>query len=229
MQDFMGTFDGMEGQDIFKVIGGAVAGVGLIAALPIFGAIGSVTASGAVLGAALGAGAGMTVVANDEEERRAIYSRADAERQQQWADSVQVRQKLAGSARTMEGYCQSLKLAYGLVAASFTCREGYEDKQEQVDTAKKALDGIFAVWLPADLKEELKLMFQNLPTFYDVGLMIRDAFKQGELDGAAFIDATTNLLNHLDEAGVIEKSCIEDEWNAFRVGLITNETKIRNT
>lgn len=62
MQDFMGTFDGMEGQDIFKVIGGAVAGVGLIAALPIFGAIGSVTASGAVLGAALGAGAGRVIL-----------------------------------------------------------------------------------------------------------------------------------------------------------------------
>lgn len=58
----------MQSLDYLKVVGGAVAGVGTIVALPIFGSIGTITAGGAILGSLLGAGAGVAVVSEDEEE-----------------------------------------------------------------------------------------------------------------------------------------------------------------
>ena len=116
MQDMMNVFDEMKGGDFMKVIGGSAAGVGLIAALPIFGAIGTVTAGGVIIGSLLGAGAGVAVVANDEEERKTIQRKAEDEKEPQWAQSVAARQGLAESARSVDGYYQGVKLAFALVA-----------------------------------------------------------------------------------------------------------------
>lgn len=72
---------------------------------------------------------------------------------------------------------------------------------------------IFAVWLPQSLKEELALVFRQAPTFYDVGLMIRDAFKREDVDGVKFMDSATDLLEYLDDVGLTDKRRTENEWN----------------
>ena len=84
MQDVMDVFDEMEGLDVLKIISCSAAGVGLIAALPIFGAIGTITAGEAIVGSLLGAGAGVAVVANDEEERHHVRRMADDKKDRQW-------------------------------------------------------------------------------------------------------------------------------------------------
>nr|WP_321513353.1 hypothetical protein [uncultured Pseudodesulfovibrio sp.] len=216
--DFVDTIDEMEGQDFLKVVGGSVAGVGLFAALPLFGSIGTITAGGAILGSLLGAGAGMAIVAEDEEARKSIRSSADYRKEQEWSASVAARQSLVDASNSMEGYLKSVKLIYALAAACVAQEEG----QDVLSLTKEKLDGIFAVWHPQELQEELKLLFQNAPTFYDVGLMIRDAFKRDEIDGARFIDSAEGMMIHLDSIGLINLGNIEDEWNAFKVGLITD-------
>lgn len=215
---FTNTFDEMENEDILKVCGGAVAGIGLVAALPIFGAVGSITAGGAVLGSLLGAGAGMTVVTEDEERRISIRQAAVNEYEKEWENSVSARQGLVEASQSMEGYMQCIKLIYALAATS----ELRDCEDEEAVQIKGKLDSIFAVWLPKDMRDELQLLFQNAPTFYDVGLMIREAFKQGVIDGLKFMDSAENMLNHLDSIGVIQLDNILDEWNAFKVGLITD-------
>ncbi len=51
-----------------KAAKGAVAGVGLIAALPVFGAVGTVTAVGVLVGSLMGAAAGMADEMIDAKE-----------------------------------------------------------------------------------------------------------------------------------------------------------------
>lgn len=223
--DLIDRIDEMEGQDFLKVIGGSVAGVGLVAALPIFGSIGTVTAGGAILGSLLGAGAGMAVVTEDEEARKSIRNSADCRKEKEWSASVAARQSLVDASNSMEGYLESVKLVYALAAS---CVAQEEDEEAPFRTKEK-LDEIFAVWLPQDLQGELKLLFQNAPTFYDVGLMIRDAFKREEIDGTRFIDSAESMLSHLDSIEAITMANIEDEWNAFKVGLITSPSDVQGS
>ena len=52
-----------------KIAAGAAAGVAVITALPIFGAVGAITATGAVVGALLGGAAGLAdAVKNAKKE-----------------------------------------------------------------------------------------------------------------------------------------------------------------
>lgn len=64
---------------VFKVLGGIAAGVGAIAALPVFGAVGAVTAAGAAVGAVVGGIAGAVASEMDEEEKTEIRSSAQYE------------------------------------------------------------------------------------------------------------------------------------------------------
>lgn len=59
-----------------KVLGGAAAGVGIVAMAPVFGAIGTVTALGSLLGMAAGASAGAALSASDEVDKSIEVSKA---------------------------------------------------------------------------------------------------------------------------------------------------------
>lgn len=215
--DFFDAVDDMEGMDFLKIAGGAVAGVGAIAALPIFGAIGTITASGAILGSILGAGAGMAVVSEDEDERRSIRRGIEHDKEQEWQDSALARQGLVAASSSMDGYHKALKLIYSLAASAAS----QEDTSDLSDV-REQLDEVFAVWLPQNLKDELQLLFQNPPTFFDVGLMIREGLASKDLNGNEFIDSAEFILDFLDGKGVLEFQSIKKEWDAFKVGLITN-------
>ncbi len=53
-----------------KIATGAAAGVAVITALPIFGAVGTITATGAVVGALIGSGAGLAdALRNSKKEK----------------------------------------------------------------------------------------------------------------------------------------------------------------
>ncbi|MHB1676156.1 MAG: hypothetical protein ACYCSS_01290 [Sulfuriferula sp.] len=52
-----------------KIAAGAAAGVAVITALPIFGAVGAITATGAIVGAVMGGAAGLAdAVKNSKKE-----------------------------------------------------------------------------------------------------------------------------------------------------------------
>lgn len=218
------TFDEMKNEDLLKVCGGVAAGIGLIAALPIFGAIGTVTTGGAILGSILGAGAGMAVVAEDEEKRKSICHNVVNRHEKEWEVSVSARRGLVEASKSMEGYLQCIKLIYALAATSEL--QNSESEAGEITPVKEKLDNIFALWLPNNMQEELKLLFQNAPTFYDVGLMIREAFRQGAIDGLKFMDSAERILNHLNSIDAIQLENIIDEWNAFKVGLITDTSSV---
>lgn len=67
---------------LVKVAAGAGAGVAVVTALPIFGAVGAITATGLVVGSLLGAAAGVAdeVAENKKEKTGSGKSRAAAKR-----------------------------------------------------------------------------------------------------------------------------------------------------
>lgn len=53
-----------------KIVTGAAVGVAAITALPIFGAVGTITTTGVVVGSLLGAAAGVADEVNDESGKK---------------------------------------------------------------------------------------------------------------------------------------------------------------
>jgi len=199
--DLVDTIDEMEGQDFLKVVGGAI------------------------LGTILGAGAGIAVVAEDLEDRKPFHSSEDYRKEQEWSNSIAARQGVVDASKSMEGYLLSVKLIYALAAACVS----QEEHEEALRLAKEKLDGIFAVWLPQEIKDEIKLFFEKAPTFYDVGLMISEALKLDEIDSTAFVDSAEAMMAHLDSIGAIDQDNIEDEWNAFKEGSIIPTSDIQGS
>ncbi len=60
---------------LMKAAAGAGAGVALLTALPIFGAVGAITVTGMALGSVLGAAAGITEEVIEQKKRKAELQR----------------------------------------------------------------------------------------------------------------------------------------------------------
>ncbi len=54
---------------LLKVVTGAAAGVAAVAALPVFGAVGTITATGVAVGSVLGAAAGVADEINSRKDK----------------------------------------------------------------------------------------------------------------------------------------------------------------
>ncbi|WP_448250578.1 tellurite resistance TerB family protein [Thalassotalea agariperforans] len=101
-----------------KVVGGALAGVGAIVALPIAGPVGAITATGAAIAAGVGAAAGAISGEDDNEYKdELVKERANNKRN---VDTVDDFQECANKALSL--------FAVGMAAAK---ADGYICKKEQ--------------------------------------------------------------------------------------------------
>ncbi|MBI9109968.1 hypothetical protein [Maridesulfovibrio ferrireducens] len=212
----MVDFEDLDGQDFWKVIGGAAAGVGVIAAIPLFGAVGTVSGMGAILGSTLGIGAGLAVATEDAEDRESIRENISAQKEEEWNDSINARKSLVACASSMQAYQNSVKMAYALVASCFS----NTDSEANSGEAMLQMNSLFATWLPEELNDELKLIFQKVPTFYEVAIMMKNGFKSESLDAAKFIYAMNSILSSLETQNMINLRHIEADWNIFKTQFV---------
>jgi len=151
-----------------SVVGYAAGGVCVIVALPVFGAVGAVTAVGAVIGAGVGAAVG-AVVGDDDS---AVINAAEERGRNQEKAKLDV--EMAG---LQEKYLEAIKefgtvaKHYTLVEALFTvgmacAREYGRDSDEDIETLMEFIVGLSSRDLPQRLNDKLAKVKAKPPALH---------------------------------------------------------------
>ena len=151
----------------WKIIGGAAAGVGAIACLPVFGAVGAITAVGAAVGAAVGGLGGAAVASSDEEEKATAYEKGEQTATAKYEREVT---KLRDALRTAKNQLNGDKTYFQLLLALFavgmaTLKYTGNTSAEKIHDLEEFVGGISHAGLPKHIKQELEKLKINPPSF----------------------------------------------------------------
>lgn len=132
-----------------KVLGGIAAGVGMVAAAPVFGAVGAVSLVGAGVGAVVGGVAGSVISSNDEEEQNKFRN----ERNEVQEKNAEYSEKMKG----LEKYVSNLM-------------NSNIEKDNKIKIFKSLLEvGLLMGWADGELcqeeKEELIPFLNSFPEY----------------------------------------------------------------
>jgi hypothetical protein len=151
----------------WKIIGGAAAGVGAIVCLPVFGAVGAITAVGAAVGAAVGGLGGAAVASSDEEEKATAYEKGE-----QAATAKHEREvtKLHDALRAAQNKLNGDKTYFQLLLALFavgmaTLEYTGNTSAEKIHDLEEFVGGISHAGLPKHIKQELEQLKSTPPNF----------------------------------------------------------------
>lgn len=150
------------------IVGGAACGVVVLLCLPVCGAVGSVTALGAIIGASCGGGAGalasrgrQSATAQAEARgRRAGERQAKAEqavRQQQYAEAFE-RQDAELDAHRLHD-----ELALSLIAYGLACAGAHASNPAIVEAVKEFACGQAIAGMPAETQRQIEALVANPP------------------------------------------------------------------
>ena len=154
-----------------KYVGGALAGVGAVVALPVAGPIGAVTAIGAVVGASIGA-AGAAVISEDESEARGALA---SER----AENVMTQEQLS---EVDKYFNQALSyFAVGVCAAN---ADGHicDDEMDAINAFTKGLDEQLHGALPDKYKQRFDEIIAAPPSLNTAITMVEEAWDTPDWD-----------------------------------------------
>lgn len=133
----------------FKVLGGVAAGIGVVAAAPVFGAVGAVSLVGAGVGAVAGGVAGSVIAASDDEELDYVRN----ERNQVLEENTVYSEKM----KEVEKYIKKM------MASNI-------EKTKKIKVIKTLLEaGLLMAWADGSLedeeKEELIHLLEQFPEY----------------------------------------------------------------
>lgn len=150
----------------WKVLGGAVAGVGAVACLPVFGAVGAVTAVGAAVGAAIGGLGGAALASSDEES---VNNARDEGKREATAKYEREVNKLVEALHEAKNKLDGDKTYFQLVIALFaigmaTANADGDIAQEELDDLEQFVSGVSSSALPAHIEQQIQQFKENPPT-----------------------------------------------------------------
>jgi len=191
-------------------VGYAAGGVCAVVALPVFGAVGAITAVGAVVG--VGVGAAVGAVVGDDDNSSEIKAAEERGRNQEKAKRDLEMTELLEKYREATQEFQKVGEYYSLVEALFTvgmacARECGRDSDNDIETLMEFIVGLSHRELPQRLTEKLANVKAKPPTLhsaYNRALKIAP----NSLD---LLDQVAELAAH----GVEGKDC-RDHWAELR-------------
>lgn len=193
---------------IFKILGGAAAGVGLVAAAPIFGAVGAVTAVGAVVGVGVGALAGGIATKIDSDEKKEVRSNAHKEG------------TLAGENAAKKKFSEKLnktkkrdELLLALVAMGITMANanGVIEEEELLEIQTFTGEIEKNLCIPQEVKNAVKNILEEKPNFRTSLQYIRKIDKESY----SLITDLLNIVAHADGEVSYEEKIILEKWKDF--------------
>lgn len=202
---------------VWKVLGGAAAGVATIVALPIAGPIGVVTAMGALAAGSVGAAAGALAGSIDDSEERAEKrgeARAKAESDRRTQKFVEALKKAEEKINSAQEY-HNLLIAMTALAMSCANCDGEIHNEEQLEIME-FITGVGGSGLPVDVQERLNKLAYNPPSLTDACVLIKKLPNIGSYD---VFDDIVDLTIHAD--GIVHQNEIEflREWNNVKMLL----------
>lgn len=194
-ESILNGLENLEQDDYAKVAGGALAGIGAVAALPILGAFGTVSALGCAVGILTGAGTSLMFIEEEKKEREQIESDSKFTSERMPSEGFLVRHKLAESSKSLEEYLAFIKMIYAVAAHS--AFEEFEESPSGRNAVKGYLDDMLLCWAPENNNAELHQLFENPPSEQDVQALYDQVIDGHKLNRETLADAlekTENLL-----------------------------------
>ncbi len=170
------------GKDWLKLAGGVAAGIGTVAALPIFGPIGTVTALGAVLGGL--AGASLQLIEGDEPSPAPTTATPPSN------DTLpQIRQNLFAAVHTAADYDRAIGLLHTVAAwAVAKC-----DDSTLLGQVRRRLDSLLGDGLSPELCDSIEATYAAPPDAEQLQKHLQQAFAEG-IDRDHFLAAALGTL-----------------------------------
>lgn len=199
---------------IWKVLGGIAAGVGTIAALPVLGAVGAVTVTGAVVGGTIGAVGGAIASSDEDDEKNAAFNEGVAQERARNKEKIE---QLLKNLKNQEGAFMEYRVYEEFMTAMFAVGfsvancdgEMHPDEILEID---EFIAGESYKKIPNNLKNIISDLRNNPPNF-------STAMKYVEKTDINTWDIFTDLIQIVMDADNIvnenEKAYLQS-WNNFK-------------
>lgn len=193
---------------IFKILGGAAAGVGLVAAAPVFGAVGAVTAVGAAVGVGIGALAGgiATKIDNDEKTK----ARSNAHKEGVSAGENAVKEKFSEMLNETK---KRDELLLALVAMGITMAnaDGVIEEEELLEIQTFTGEIEKNSYIPEEIKNAVKNILEEKPNFRTSLQYVKKIDKESY----SLITDLLNIVAHADGEVSSGEKIILEKWENF--------------
>ena len=180
-----------EGKDWLKLAGGVAAGIGTVAALPIFGPIGTVTALGAVLGGLAGAGSQLLDTEDDDTGNAASSTPSENSIDDM---AVPIRQNLFASVRSAADYDRAINLLHVVGAWAAAKAEGTAIPL----LTRLQLEILFGDGSASEFRQQNTAVYDNPPDTDQLKECLSQAFADG-IDRDSFLTAAVAMLLWLNQ------------------------------
>ncbi len=169
----------------WKVLGGVAGGVGVIAALPVAGAVGAVTLAGAAVAGTVGGVAGAIASSKEEEERESARNQGERQATARYELTVQ---KLVASLQSAEKQLNDDKSYFTLLVAMFAVGMATAAADGEVSAVEEAeleefIAGLAHTNLPSHVKGAITRLRNNPPNFATAMTYVQ---KTGNIDRKLF-------------------------------------------
>lgn len=150
----------------WKILGGAMAGIGAVACLPVLGGIGAVSLVGATIGGVVGGLGGLAMAVSDEEKESNAYDNGKAKIAAEY--EIRIR-KLTAAFEEAKNKLDGDKTYFQLIISLFamglaTANADGEISQEEHEDLDQFVYGIIGSALPNHIQQQIQMLRQVPPT-----------------------------------------------------------------
>ncbi|MBX2804264.1 MAG: hypothetical protein KTR31_41770 [Myxococcales bacterium] len=206
----------MKTSTVAGAVGGAFLGMGVIAALPILGPVGSISALGAVLGLSLGGTGGAMAVQHLEEREETLQQSAFEEGQARGqAENLARLQRVQQAVRRFHGWWGGYRQRVeALMALGLACVavDGEVSDDARAFVAQFVW-GVTGRWQHWGLRRRMAVLAEHPPTF-DEALEALEALQDPALD--EIVPEMIDVAIHADGAPSRAQRKLRSRWRSRR-------------
>ncbi len=194
---------------VWKVLVGAATGVAAVAALPVLGPIGAVTAVGAAVGAAVGGAGGAIADALDDNEEQAEKRGEERERARNAEKLAGVQSYLDGVRVEVANFGDQLVAMFAVAIACANC-DGEVHPQER-DEIEEFIAGVSHSSLPSPVKRRITALWDarpNAKTAFELA-------KRAEVDFAV-LDDIIDVVMEADGRVHPKERAFRNAWTTLK-------------
>lgn len=180
----------MDAARVWGAVGGALVGIGVIAALPVLGPLGGISAVGALIGVTVGGAGGTAVAAAVQREVHEAFEQGQVDHVQKLRD---VQATVRRFHRWWGGYARRVEalMAIGFAAAAV---DGPVNEEEH-DVIAQFVWGVTGRWQHLGLRRRVARMAKSPPSFADA---VRQVERIGDPALTEVVDDVIDLAIRAD-------------------------------
>lgn len=198
------------------VLAGTATGIAIIVALPVAGAVGTITATGALLSGGLGAATGGTLAALDDSEEQARkqgYRQGQKDTQADYAQRIRDHEdRLARALNKGQESTRYFNGIYAMAAVATACAsENGKLSATQREAIEQLINGLASSYIPRDVRQNIDALYQTPPN-------IREAFHLARASGLDMdvFDEIMAIIRHTSGGSHRHADAFMQAWHTLK-------------